>query len=139
WRPAAIYTSPMGRCVDTGAAIAKPLGLLPTALDGLNDIDYGEWQGKTADEVRKPWPDELDCWYRHPDWAQIPGGESLQQVLARTTAALHSLLRRHDGATVLLVAHDSVNRVILLHALGLPLARYWRFKQDPCAIHELYF
>jgi phosphoserine phosphatase len=51
WRPAAIYTSPMGRCVATGAAIAKPLGLAPSAILRLNDIDYGDWQGLTRDEA----------------------------------------------------------------------------------------
>jgi len=71
WRPAAIYTSPMSRCVDTGAAIGKPLGLSPVPMPGLNDIDYGEWQGWTAAEVRTRWSDALDTWYRHPDWAAI--------------------------------------------------------------------
>src|SRR5437764_6038356 len=41
WRPAAIYTSPMSRCVDTVAAIGKPFGLAPAPMPGLNDIDYG--------------------------------------------------------------------------------------------------
>src|SRR5437868_300573 len=44
WRPAAVYTSPMSRSRVTGEAIAKPFGLSPSALEGLADIDYGEWQ-----------------------------------------------------------------------------------------------
>jgi probable phosphoglycerate mutase len=139
WRPAAIYTSPMGRCVDTGAAIGKPFGLAPAAMAGLNDIDYGEWQGLTPEEARARWPGELDIWYRHPDWAAIPGGESLQQVLSRAVAALRDVVQRHPDDTVVLVAHDSVNRVLLLHALELPLARYWHIKQSPCAIDEIDF
>jgi broad specificity phosphatase PhoE len=137
WRPAAIYTSPMGRCVDTGAAIAKPLGLAPSAILRLNDIDYGDWQGLTRDEARARWPAELDLWYAHPDWAAIPNGESLQQVLTRAVAALRDIVRRHPDDTVVLVAHDSVNRVLLLHALELPLSCYWRLRQSPCCINEL--
>ena len=137
WRPAAIYTSPMGRCVETGTAIGKPLGLSASAMPGLNDIDYGDWQGLTADEARARWPDELDTWYRHPDWAAIPRGETLQQVLTRAVAALREVIRHHPDDTIVLVAHDSVNRVLLLHALELPLSRYWRFKQNPCCINEL--
>jgi broad specificity phosphatase PhoE len=139
WRPAAIYTSPMGRCVDTGAAIGKPFGLAPSAMPGLNDIDYGEWQGLTTDEARARWPGELDTWYRHPDWAALPRGESLQEVLSRAVAALREVVRRHPDDTVVLVAHDSVNRVLLLHALELPLSRYWHFKQSPCCINEIDF
>ena len=139
WRPAAIYTSPMGRCVDTGAAIGKHFDLSSSAMPGLNDIDYGEWQGLTTDEARARWPGEIDTWHRHPDWAAIPRGESLQQVLSRSVAALRDVVQRHGDDAVVLVAHDSVNRVLLLHALELPLSRYWRIKQSPCAINEIDF
>ena len=139
WRPAAVYTSPMSRAVDTGAAVGKPFGLSPSAMPGLNDIDYGDWQGLTTEKVHARWPGELDTWYRHPDWAALPHGETLQQVLARVVAALREVLRNHPDDTVVLVAHDSVNRVLLLHALELPLSRYWRFKQSPCCINELDF
>ena len=139
WRPAAIYTSPMGRCVDTGAAIGKHFDLSSSAMPGLNDIDYGEWQGLTTDEARARWPGEIDTWHRHPDWAAIPRGESLQQVLSRSVAALRDVVQRHPDDTIVLVEHDSVNRVLLLHALELPLSRYWRIKQSPCAINEIDF
>src|SRR5947208_14228496 len=95
WRPAAIYTSPMSRAVDTGAAIGKPFGLSASAMPGLNDIDYGEWQGLTNDEARARWPDELETWYRHADRAAIPRGETLQQVLTRSVAALRDVVRHH--------------------------------------------
>ena len=57
WGLAAIYTSPLSRCRATGEAIGKPLGLSPSPVDGLIDIDYGEWQGLTPDEVRDRWPE----------------------------------------------------------------------------------
>jgi phosphoserine phosphatase len=137
WTPVAVYTSPLGRCRVTGEAIGEPFGLAPAARDGLIDIDYGEWQGLTPDEARSRWPEAVDTWYRAPDWAAIPGGETLQQVLTRTVAVLREVTGHHPGDTVVLVGHDSVNRVILLHALGLPLSRYWRLGQDPCAINEI--
>jgi len=67
WKPAALYSSPMRRCIATATAIGKPFALTPIPLPGLNDIDYGQWQGLTPDEVRVRWPDELAQWYRHPD------------------------------------------------------------------------
>lgn len=139
WRPAAVYSSPMRRCLATAAAIGKPFDQVPVATEGLNDIDYGKWQGLTPDEVKARWPDELSAWYRRPDWAAIPDGETLQDVLARSAAALRDVVRRHPAETVVMVGHDSVNRVILLHALELPLSRYWRIRQDPCAINQLGF
>jgi broad specificity phosphatase PhoE len=137
WRPAAVFASPLSRCRATAEAIATPLGLSPRPLDGLIDIDYGQWQGLTPNEVRARWPGLLETWYRAPDWAAIPGGETLQDVLVRALSALRDVVDRHPSDTVVLVAHDSVNRVILLHALGLPLSRYWRLGQHPCAINEI--
>jgi probable phosphoglycerate mutase len=134
---AAVYTSPLCRCVTTARIIADRFSLEPETTDGLNDIDYGRWQGLTPDEARASWPDELDLWYRRPDLVEIPGGESLQDVLARAARALRRIVRRHREERVVLVGHDSVNRVVLLHALELPLARYWVLAQAPCAINEI--
>ena len=139
WSPSAIYTSPLSRCQVTGEAIGKPLGLSPTALEGLNDIDYGEWQGLTPAEVRGRWAELLDAWYRTPEWVAIPGGETLQDLLGRAVSVLRDVILRHPHDAVVMVGHDSVNRVILLHALGLPLSGYWRIAQAPCAINEIDF
>lgn len=139
WRPVAIYTSPMSRCVATGVAIGVPFGLEVQPDARLNDIDYGQWQGLTPEEAKSRWPKDVETWYRTPHLAIIPGGETLQAVLARVSCAFHEMLWRHSNDTVVLVGHDSVNRVILLHALDLPLSRYWYLKQDPCALSELDF
>ncbi len=79
-----------------------------------------------------------ELWKRSPQWMRFPGGESLQDVALRTTDALRSLWSQHHDGTVVLVAHDSVNRVVLLHALDLPLSAYWRIEQEPCCINELF-
>ena len=52
WRPSKIYTSPMGRCVATGAAIARACGAPAEICADLNDIDYGAWQFKTFDAAK---------------------------------------------------------------------------------------
>lgn len=139
WTPVAVYASPLSRCRTTAEAIGTPFGLTPMAVPGLVDIDYGEWQGLTPDEVGRKWPEALDAWYRAPHWAAIPRGESLQDVLTRAVAVLRDVIGRHPRETVVLVGHDSVNRIILLHALDLPLSRYRRLGQDPCAINEIDF
>jgi probable phosphoglycerate mutase len=134
---AAVYTSPLRRCVRTAQIISEPLGLEAQPMPALTDIDYGEWQGRTRDEARARWPQEVDLWYRRPDMVRIPDGESLQDVLARAAHALRVVVDRHPQETVVLVGHDSVNRVILLHALELPLSRYWHLGQAPCAINRI--
>ena len=137
WSPAAVFTSPLSRSRATAEAIATPLHLTPRPLDGLMDIDYGRWQGLTPDEVRARWPGLLETWRRAPDWAAIPGGETLQDVLARALSVLRDVVDRHPSDTVVLVAHDSVNRALLLQLLEQPLSAYWRLAQAPCCINEI--
>lgn len=139
WKPEAVYTSPLGRCRDTGAAIAAPFRIEPQAIEGFADIDYGEWQGLTREEASQRWPDEIELWFRAPHLTVIPGGETLAALLSRASAALRDVIRYHPDGTVALVGHDSVNRVLLLFTLELPLSRYWQLRQDPCGINELFF
>jgi broad specificity phosphatase PhoE len=139
WKPDAVYTSPLSRCRDTGAAIAAPFSLETQPIDGLADIDYGDWQGLTREQATERWPDEIELWFRSPHLAVIPGGETLAAVLSRATAALRDIVRHHRDGAVALVGHDSVNRVLLLFALDLPLSRYWHLRQDPCGVNELFF
>lgn len=134
-----IYTSPLVRAFDTGATIALGADLAVEPVPGFIDIDYGEWQGRTSEEVQAAWPEEFRRWRHAPHLVSIPAGETLQAVLARTSKALHGITRRHPHGTVAIVGHDCVNRVILLHMLDLPLSRYWRLKQEPCAISVIAF
>ena len=138
-RPEAIYASPLARCRDTAAAIGAACGVAPQTAAGLVDIDYGDWQGLSREAASARWPEEVARWFRVPHLAAIPNGESLAALSLRAGAALHDILRRHPHGTVVAVAHDTVNRVLLLQALELPLSRFWRIKQQPCAINQLDF
>ena len=135
WRPTAIYSSPLARALRTAEAIAGKVGLQVTAHPGLLDIDYGQWQGLAPREVEKRLPQEFRLWREQPQRCRIPGGEDLADVQARGFAALKELAARHEGQTVVAVAHTVMNRLILLAAMGLGLERFWRLRQDTCAIN----
>jgi broad specificity phosphatase PhoE len=137
WQPVAVYSSPLSRAVKTAEAIARQFGLPVHTHRGLADINYGQWQGLTPDEARERWPDIVDAWYRAPDTAQIPGGETLNNLRVRAMEAVRELADRHRGNTIVLVGHTVVNRVILLGVLGLRNHRFWRLRQDTCAINVL--
>ncbi len=139
WRPAKIYTSPMGRCIATGREIAASCGAATEAIAALNDLDYGAWRWRSDEEVRAQWPDLFAAWHASPHLIRFPGGETLQDLLARTADALRLVLQRHpaEAETVVLVGHDSVNRALLLQLLDQPLSAFWRIAQSPCAISEI--
>jgi probable phosphoglycerate mutase len=135
WQPYAIYTSPLSRSVKTAEAIAIHFDLPVQHHLGLADIDYGEWQGLSPEEVRQRWPEEIDAWYNRPHQARIPGGETLGDLSARAMKTIHELATHHPGKTIVLVGHTVINRIILLGVLGLGNERFWRIKQDTCAIN----
>ena len=137
WKPVAIYTSGLQRCVVTGAKIGEAVGVKAVVLDGLMDLDYGAWQMRAQDEVKAEAPEAFRLWLEAPHLMRFPNGESLQDLVARTSDALRAVLARHPGQTVVMVGHDSVNRALLLQLLDQPLSAYWKLAQDPCCLNEV--
>ncbi len=137
FQPSHIYASPMGRCIETAAAIAKACGVAVKTCDDLNDIDYGAWTFKTFEEARKQNAVLFAAWFATPHLVRFPSGESLQDLAARVANALRMVLARHPDETIVLVGYDSVNRALLLELLDLPLTAYWRVAQEPCCLNEI--
>jgi broad specificity phosphatase PhoE len=137
WKPSKIYTSPMGRCIETGAAIAKACGTPTEISDDLTDINYGDWQFKTFDEAKNQNPALFAAWFATPHLIRFPNGESLQDLAARAANALRLMLARHPDDTIVLVGHDSVNRALLMQLIDQPLSAYWRIAQSPCCLNEI--
>lgn len=137
WQPSLIYTSPLGRCVETATAVAKACGIAAKTCDALNDIDYGTWQFKTFAEAKALDPELFALWFATPHLVRFAYGEALQDVAARVADVVRMVLARHAEETIVLVGHDSVNRVLLLGVLDLPLSAYWRIAQEPCCIDEI--
>lgn len=137
WRPVAVYSSPLSRAVKTAEAVARHFDLLVQIHPGVADIDYGDWQGLTPDEARQRWPEEIDNWYNHPERARIPNGETLSELRQRAMRTVGELIANHADDTIVLVGHTVINRVILLGMLGLGNERFWRLRQDTCAINVI--
>jgi probable phosphoglycerate mutase len=135
YRPVAVYSSPLSRAVKTAEAIAGHFTLPVQVHAGLIDIDYGQWQGFTPDEARERWPQMIDAWYRAPHTAYIPGGETLDDLRSRGLKTVNELSALHKDQTIVLVGHTVINRIILLGVLGLGNDRFWRLRQDTCAIN----
>lgn len=137
WQPTIVYTSPLKRCIDTGAAIAKQCNVSAEILASLNDLDYGDWQWQTRDTIAAESPVLYRRWCMTPHLMRFPKGESLQELAARAADALRLAMEKHPAETIVMVTHDSVNRALLLQVLDQPLSAYWKLAQDPCAINEI--
>jgi phosphoserine phosphatase len=124
-RSVALYSRPLARAVKTAEAIGRHVNLDVEIHPGLIDIDYGDWQTLTPDEVRSRWHEMIEAWYKTPHLAYIPGGETLVEIRVRAMWAVGNLAARHAGETIILVAHTVINRIILLCVQGLGNDRFW--------------
>ena len=133
--------SPLSRAQATAKAAlgAARADMLLTDAD-LQEIAHGDWEGLLASEIRARDPDTLAAWREAPDTVLMPGpgGESLQMVLDRAWRGLQTACAGlGEDDTLLVVAHDAVNRVLLCRIMGLPLNRLWSFRQAPTTLNLL--
>ena len=131
--------SPLSRARRTAELALGESRIPMLALDpGLMEIAHGTWEGLLAAEIHVRDPQRLQAWRDAPHEVLMPQGESLQHVFDRAWPAF---ARACDGLgsddTLLIVAHDAVNRVLLCHVLGIPLARLWTFRQAPTTLNLL--
>ena len=131
--------SPLARAARTAElALGEERAAMLRTDGGLMEIAHGTWEGLLAREIHERDPDRLLAWRDTPHEVLMPGGESLQHVLDRAWPAFERACEGLDGdGTLLVVAHDAVNRVILCRVLGLPLAQLWRFRQAPTTLNLL--
>ncbi len=130
--------SPLARARCTAElALGDRAGMLTTDA-GLMEIAHGTWEGLLAGEIHQRDPERLRAWRETPHEVLMPEGESLQHVFDRAWPALiRACGDLGDDDTLLVVAHDAVNRVLLCHVLGIPLARLWTFRQAPTTLNLL--
>jgi probable phosphoglycerate mutase len=133
-----VVTSPALRCRQTAAAIGSALGVAADALEvepGLLEIDYGSWDGLTADEARERDPELRAAWEADPFATRCPDGESGSDVARRAFAVLEPIeawLAADRARCAVVVAHNHVNRLRLCALFGWPMREYRaRLMQDP--------
>jgi len=134
-------SSPLSRARRTAElALGGQRASMLTIDVGLSEIHHGTWEGKLAGEIAASDGERFAAWRSAPESVLMPGpgGESLQHVLDRAWPALQrACAGLGDGDTLLVVAHDAVNRVLLCRVLGIPLARLWGFRQAPTTLNLL--
>ncbi|MHB0871128.1 MAG: histidine phosphatase family protein [Chloroflexota bacterium] len=134
YRVAAIYSSPLSRAMRTAEAIWQAVGKAVQVLPALNDFSYGEWEGKSPEEVAVAYPEVYRLWQTQPHLASIPGGESLAGLRDRAAAAVEEIAAMHPAETVVMVSHRMVCKVLACYLLGLENSHLWRVDLDTASI-----
>lgn len=141
-----LLSSPARRCRETAEAIAGPLGVDRSRIEveaGLLEIDYGDWDGLTAEECAQRDPELRERWEADPYETRCPNGESGRDVASRSFAVLEPLeawLAEDRARCAVVIAHNHVNRVRLCALFGWPMREYRaRLAQDPAGYNLIGF
>ena len=130
----AVVTSPRVRAVETATAIAEPHGVDVRVDEDLQELDFGEVEGRTYDEIAASLPELYAQWMTQPTRVRFPGGESYADLANRAARAVRSLRAELDGRTAVVVTHGGVVRAVLSAVLGIPAERIFRIAVDPASI-----
>lgn len=120
----AIYCSPLKRTRQTAQPMLEATGLALQIRDGLQEMNFGEWEGKSKEEVDYRLGEDFDRWKTEPAWNPPTGGESAVQVASRAMAVIAEIETKYPTGNVLIFSHKTTLRVLLCSLLGMDLGRY---------------
>ena len=120
----AVFCSPLRRSIDTARPLCDAAGITMQVLEELTEIHYGEWEGKTPEEVTRLFHDEYVSWLADAGWNRPTGGERGVDVARRVSAAIQAIERSCPSGDVLVVSHKATIRIALCSLLGIDVGRY---------------
>ena len=129
----AIYCSNLKRAVQTAQVIASGRDVELVICEELREMDFGELEGLTLEEIRQRRP-EFDWWTGRDADMQFPQGESVRRVASRVGPFAGRLERHAEGETVLIVAHGGTLRALICLLLGLDLEHWWQIALDSASL-----
>jgi broad specificity phosphatase PhoE len=114
-RVRAVYSSDLKRAVDTARPIADSRGVDLILEPAFREIDQGDWEGLSVDEIRERWP---DLWGPARHYSARPNGEAPHTVRARALEGIRRIVEAHPHGSVVVVSHGGTIRWIAAEALG---------------------
>ena len=133
--PDAIYCSDLSRSRRTAELLANGSAIPICVRPALREIDMGDWQGLSRREVAERQPADYAARGRDIANFRPPGGESFADLASRVLPCWRDLVEDGGTQVVAIAGHAGVNRVILCHLLGAPLANLFRIAQRPACLN----
>ncbi|MGL6107051.1 histidine phosphatase family protein [Romboutsia sp.] len=134
-----IYSSDLGRAVQTAQIVGEKIGVEVEKTEGLREMGFGVWEGLLIEEIKKDHSTTYDTWRNEPHLVSIPGGETLHIIKDRVDNFIEELNKKYDNKHILLVSHSVTVRVMLLSFLNSGMENIYRIKQDNTALNVVEF
>ncbi len=133
----AVYSSPLERCAETAEAIVAGRRIEISTMEGLGEVRYGKWQGKSYKTLMK-----TKLWRTVqlvPSQATFPGGESLLDLQRRGIESVEAIRRSHKRGIVAAVSHADMIKAIVAHYLGMHMDLFQRIHVETASVTAIGF
>jgi broad specificity phosphatase PhoE len=134
------YASPYEGALRTASVLAAAHRRGVIKIPELRDMDFGQWTGKTMQELKESSPEQPITWQFTPQEHRMPGGETLEEVQARVGAALENVILVERGNGVCVVSHAIPIKAAMCHFMNEDLSIVWFTpSQDSTALNIIDF
>ena len=130
-----VYASPLERTMETANIVAAPHKLTPIVEEGMIEMDFGDWAGRTLKSLRR-----TALWntvQRVPSRMRFPGGETFAEAQNRAVEAVERVAAEVGNATAVIVSHSDVIKLAVSYFLGQPLDHFQRLMISTASITDI--
>jgi ribonuclease H / adenosylcobalamin/alpha-ribazole phosphatase len=131
-----LIASPLNRTRQTAEAISRTTGLEIIFDKAWYELSFGDWDGRSIEEVREQEPNQYQAWINSSSYAP-PGGESYDEASVRIEEALEKLVAEHPGKKIIVVTHNGVIKTAAKIAVGGPNDAVFHMDATPCSISSI--
>ncbi len=132
-------TSDLIRAKETALIIIGKSNLELKTDIRLREINFGEWEGLTLEEIKSAYQDIVQKWWNEPVNTLIPGGEMYSEVAKRAMVSVEKIVENYPNKNVLLVSHGGAILSIICSIMGIDLNLYRRMRLDNCSLSIIHF
>lgn len=127
WGHTVVYASPLARTMQVALEISKLDDVPVVPVEGMKELDLGDVEGVTGEEMRSLWSGVYAAWRENPATVVMPNGESLAQLQDRAWGAWLELEAAHsENDSLVVVSHNFAIRTLVAKLLGMPLSNFHR-------------
>lgn len=108
-----LYSSSLRRTMQTAGYISEATSLPVIRTDKLKEINGGDWEDLTWDELSARWPDAYNTWENTPHKHKMPNGESMEKFQERLVSEIKHIIKQNIGKNILIVTHGTAIRALI--------------------------
>jgi probable phosphoglycerate mutase len=120
----AVFSSPLRRAVARPNLFARRQEYELQLKEGLKEIAFGQWEGKTPEDINREFHDDYVRWLTDPGWNAPTGGQKGIDIARRSSLVLEEIEKTYTTGNVLVVSHKATTRIMLCSLLGIDVGRF---------------